>query len=247
MIGHIASGVNDLRREEVIAHLNEYHGVKRNDSIFIELVCSVKAYGEREKLMADQNLEWHLGKGNSGMLLDLNDFPSDKSLQIKPAELPSIQFWTEHYRGNLRPPIQLSQKRVLLNYCDTLLDRLDEVKDDPLQTLELALEFEQKRSVILARDIKKAKESATLRKVSSEEEQREDFKAALEDELSRNNLKNFAFETDLRYKEAFHVAYSTFRKRDCLMTEDVTRKIMSDLVKFFPLHFQAFQSLIFTP
>ena len=168
MIGHIASGVNDLRRDEVVAHLNEHHGVERNDSIYIELVCSVKAYGEREDLMADQNLEWHLGRGNSGMLLDLNDFPSEKSLQIRPAELPSIQFWTEHYRGDLRPQVLLRQKRVIHNYCDTLLDRLDEVKDHPLQILELALEFEKKRSIILVKDIKKANESAASRKVSSE-------------------------------------------------------------------------------
>ena len=81
LIGHIASGVNDLRRDEVLAHLNEHHGVERNDSTYIELVCSIKAYGERDELMADQNLEWHLGRGNSGMLVDLNEFPSDKSLQ----------------------------------------------------------------------------------------------------------------------------------------------------------------------
>ena len=246
LIGHIASGVNDLRREEVVSYLNENHGVHRNDSRYIELVCSVKAYGERDDLMADRNLEWHLGRGNSGMMLDLIDFPSDKSLQIKPAEIPSIQFWTEHYRGDLRPQVELMQKRVLHNYCDVLLDRLDDVKDDPLQTLELALEFEKRKTTILARDLKKAKESAASRKISSEEEQMEDFQVALEIELDQNNLKNFAVATDLRYKEAFHVAYSTFQKRDCLMTEDVTQKIMGDLVKYFPLHFQAFKSLIFT-
>jgi len=246
LVGHIASGFNDLCRDEVVAHLNEHHGVERNDSIYIELVCSVKAYGERDELMAGQNLEWHLGRGNSGMLLDLNDFPSEKSLQIKPAELPSVQFWVEHYRGDLRPQVQLKQKRVLHNFCDPLLDLLDEVKDDPLQTLELALEFEKKRSMILVKDIKKANASAASRKVSSEEEQLADFKLALDDELDHNNLKNFAVATDLRYKEAFYEAYSTFRKRGCLLSEDVTGKIMSDLVKYFPLHFQAFKSLIFT-
>jgi hypothetical protein len=90
LVGHIASGFNDLCRDEVVAHLNEHHGVERNDSIYIELVCSVKAYGERDELMAGQNLEWHLGRGNSGMLLDLNDFPSEKSLQIKPASLSCL-------------------------------------------------------------------------------------------------------------------------------------------------------------
>ena len=145
MIGHIASGVNDLRRDEVVAHLNEHHSVERNNYIYIELVCSVKAYGERDELMAGQNLEWHLGRGNSGMLVDLNEFPSDKSLQIKPAELPSIQFWVEHYRGDLRPQVQLKRKRILHQLCDQLVNILDEVKDDPLQTLELALEFEKKK------------------------------------------------------------------------------------------------------
>ena len=246
LIGHIASGVNDLRRDEVVSHLNEHHGVERNDSTYIELVCSVKAYGERDELMADQNLDWHLGKGNSGMLVDLNDFPSEKSLQIKPAELPSIQFWVEHYRGDLRPQVQLKRKRVLHQLCDPLVDLLDEVKDDPLQTLELALEFEKKRSWILVNDIKKANESAASTKVSAEEEQLADFHLALDNELEHNNLNNFAVATDLCYKEAFYVAYSTFQKRGCLLSEDVTGKIMSDLVKYFPLHFQAFKSLIFT-
>ena len=246
LIGHIASGVNDLRRDEVVSHLNEHHGVERNDSTYIELVCSVKAYGERDELMADQNLDWHLGKGNSGMLVDLNDFPSEKSLQIKPAELPSIQFWVEHYRGDLRPQVQLKRKRVLHQLCDPLVDLLDKVKDDPLQTLELALEFEKKRSWILVNDIKKANESAASTKVSAEEEQLADFQLALDNELEHNNLNNFAVATDLRYKEAFYVAYSTFQKRGCLLSEDVTGKIMSDLVKYFPLHFQAFKSLIFT-
>ena len=92
----------------------------------------VKAYGERDDLMADRNLGWHLGKGNSGMMLDLKDFPSRKSLQIKPTELSSVQFWVEHYRGDMRHHVQLKRKRVVENYCDTLLDLLDKVKDDPL-------------------------------------------------------------------------------------------------------------------
>ena len=144
LVEHIASGANDLRRDEVVAYLNQHHGVERNDSIYIELVCSVKAYGERDELMAGQNLEWHLGRGNSGMLLDLVDFPSEKSLQIRPVELPSVQFWVEHYRSDLCPQVQLTKKRVLHNYCDDVLDLLDEVKDDPVQTLELALEFEKR-------------------------------------------------------------------------------------------------------
>ena len=98
----------------------------------------------------------------------------------------------------------------------------------------------------MVNDIKKANESAASTKVSAEEEQLADFQLALDNELEHNNLNNFAVATDLRYKEAFYVAYSTFQKRGCLLSEDVTGKIMSDLVKYFPLHFQAFKSLIFT-
>ena len=73
MIGHIASRLWDLRHDKVVQHLNDHHGIKRNDSTYIKLVCMVKAYGERDDLMADRNLGWHLGRGNSGMLLDLKD------------------------------------------------------------------------------------------------------------------------------------------------------------------------------
>ena len=169
LIRHIASGACDLCHDEVVPHLNDRHGVERNDSIYIELVCAIKAYGERDDLMADRNLAWHLGKGNSGMMLDLLDYPSQKALQIKPAELPSVQFWIEHYRGDLRPQVHMRKKRLLHSYCDSLLDLLYEVKDDPLQTLELALEFEKKKTAILGMDVKKANDSATTRILSSEE------------------------------------------------------------------------------
>ena len=56
--------------------------------------------------------------------------------------IPSI--WIENYQVNLRPQIQVRKKRVLHNYCDELLDLLDKVKDNPLQTLKLVLEFEKK-------------------------------------------------------------------------------------------------------
>ena len=95
-------------------------------------------------------------------------------------------------------------------------------------------------------DVKKANDSATTRILSSEEKQLAEFKLALEGELDHNNLQNFAVATDLRYKEAFYKAYSTFQKRASLMSEEVTAKIMEDLVIHFPLHFQAFKSLIFT-
>ena len=96
LIGHGALESWDLRHDEVVQHLNDHHGVERNDSIYIELICTVKAYGERDDLMADRNLGWHLGRGNSGMLLDLQDYPSQKSFQIKPIEIPSVQFWVGH-------------------------------------------------------------------------------------------------------------------------------------------------------
>ena len=78
------------------------------------------------------------------MLLDLQDYLSQKSFQIKPIEISSVQFWVEHYCGNLRPQVASKHKRVFDNYSDKLLGLIDEVKDDPLQTLELALEFEKK-------------------------------------------------------------------------------------------------------
>ena len=67
-----------------------------------------------------------------------------KSFQIKPLEIPLVQFVVNNYRSDLRPQVALKQKRVLDNYSNTLLDLIYEVKYGPLQTLELALKFEKK-------------------------------------------------------------------------------------------------------
>ena len=246
LVGHIASSHPNLRRDEVIGYLNEHHGITRNQSTYIELACVVKAYGERDDLMNDRNLDWHLGRGSSGPSFDLLDFPASKSLQIKMKEASSVQFWVEHFRGDLRPRVQLKQIRVLEKYCDELHNLLDAVKDDPLQTLELALEFQACKSKILTGDLNAAKASTAKDTSSAKGQQSASFELALENELIDNNLENFAVKTDLRYKEAFHRAYSNFQSQESLMSDDITQKIMKDLKLFFPLHFQAFRSLIFT-
>jgi len=125
LVGHIASSCPDLRRDEVLDYLDEYNGIARNDSTYIELPCVVKAYGERDDLLAGINLKWHLGKGGSGILFDLLDYPNSKSFHIKLKELPGVQYWVEHFRGDLCPQISLTNKRVVDSYCDVIHDHFD--------------------------------------------------------------------------------------------------------------------------
>ena len=161
-------------------------------------------------------------------------------------ETPFVQFWVEHFRGDLRPRVHLKQKRILEKYCDDLHTLLYAVKGDPLQTLELALEFQTCKSTILTGDLNTAKESTATAISSAKGQQSASFGLALENELVDNNLENFAVQTDLPYTVAFHSAYSNFQRKESLVSDDINQKIMHDLKEFFQLHFQAFQSLIFT-
>ncbi len=65
-----------------------------------------------------------------------------------------MQFWTEIFRGDARPPVTLVDCRSLENYCDDIIKLHLTVKDDLLQTMQLALAYEQCKNEILSRKIK---------------------------------------------------------------------------------------------
>ena len=75
--------------------------------------------------------------GGAGLGVKLLDFPSHGSLLIKFREIPALQLWSEHYRGDPRARVHLTQKLVAAKYCDDLERLYDEVKDDYVQVLEL--------------------------------------------------------------------------------------------------------------
>lgn len=108
------------------------------------------------------------------------------------------------------------------------------------------MEYQTKKARILSTELNAALESSATAKRSAKDDLLNEFEQALHDELQDNNLVNFSVATDLQYKEAFHRAYSNFQKHGPLLLNDVTSNIILDLGKYFPFHYRAFWSLIFT-
>ena len=83
-------------------------------------------------------------------------FPTRLPLLVKWRETPALQFWKERYRGDLCPPIVLKDRRQEMHHCDDMSGIFNEVKDDYVQMLELAVEFHHQKSGIVNRHLKKA-------------------------------------------------------------------------------------------
>ena len=105
---------------------------------------------------------------DAGIELDLSAYSPASNVLLKWNELPGVQVWSEYFRGDLRPQVELKRCAHEFLYCDKLTEKLDVVRDDLIQTLELALEFEKCRTRILRRKLTRvgrnftaAKEAAT--------------------------------------------------------------------------------------
>ena len=246
MLAHVYSSYPDVPRDKLFETMKDRHGVKRDSKIFIELPCCVSAYPKRDLFENNQleksELSSVLAQGG-GLGVRLLDYPSRDRLDIKWNEANALQFWIQHFRGDTRHRVHLGERQKLESYCDDLDRQLHDVRDDPLQTLELALMYEERKSMILRKKL-----TATTRGKDDDNDvlPQLNFEAGLLAELSHGNLQNFATRVDNIYKESFHQKYSEFSPRAALVDPANTAQIRQDLKASFPLHYAAFQSLIFT-
>ena len=159
---------------------------------------------------------------NGGISFSFPDHPSCQPTLLRWTEITSVQLFVEHYRGDLRPQIDLKERNRTLLYCDELREKFTVVKDNPLQMLELLVAFERRKSKILQRQIKSMGDSAK-RTAESDLTRRElvkqEFSTAVETELRDQRLQNFAAETDLTYKDAWWAHYSGPQRLDRLVGE----------------------------
>ena len=87
-------------------------------------------------------------KKDGGIELNFVDYPHHHSTLLKLDEIRSVQIFVPHLRGDQRPLVQLRSCRGEDHYWKELPDRLDDVKDDVIQMLELRLTFERRKTEI---------------------------------------------------------------------------------------------------
>ena len=131
---HVCGATTGIGARGAYPHLEQYYSVQRNGGTYVELPCQVVAYPERDDFLLEtcskSDLRRLIGPGGAGLRVKLLDFPSTASLLIKFREVPALQLWTEHFRGEPRQCVHLTHKKVTVNYCDALERLYDDVKDD---------------------------------------------------------------------------------------------------------------------
>ena len=149
------------RQKLALEHLKEHNSITRSGNACIELPCIVSSYPHRDdyadNTITDQDLKDHIKQG-AGINIELVDFPCSSTLLLEWSEINCFQLFTEYYRGDPRPQLNLSAAKSHDHlYCDELANKLDTVQGDVLQTLELALAFEKCKTKNRQRKLNSAK------------------------------------------------------------------------------------------
>ena len=94
------------------------------------------------------------------MYIKILNYPSlDDSIVLRWSEIRHIQIHIPHYRGDYRPIVTLSSSHKFPMKCAIEMNqRLDEVKDDILQSTELLLAIERKKNQVLKAELSKYQE-----------------------------------------------------------------------------------------
>jgi hypothetical protein len=160
------NGLSVERR--ALDYLHLHNGLIRNGFQYIEIPCVVKVYPHRydyiSNNLSQKDVCAHVAKGG-GIDIIILDYPNpaqrrNNTVLLKWNEVPTIQIFTQHYRGDSYPKIQLSKRRTEHAYCDELADSLEIVKDDTLATTQLLLAFEKEKNTHLeSTDTRLKKES----------------------------------------------------------------------------------------
>ena len=199
------------RRRDAMNLLEDRNGVQRNGGAYIELPAVIKAYPRRSELVLDallpRDVRDHVLQ-DGGMELRFVDYPHNNSTLLKLEEITSVQFLVPHRRGDARPQVHLSERQKDMHYWHELPSRLEEVKDDLVQMLELRLAFEKRKTRILQKQLKKVATYLEENEACMKSYGAADFKDAMKSEIADRRLHNFAHETDRVYSEVVKSHYS---------------------------------------
>ena len=236
-----------VRQRVVNQHLIDNHGITRNNSTYIELRCSVASYPNKhyyaENAFSLDEAMTHV-RGDYGMNIRLFDYPGSSPL-LKWKQLRSIQIFAPHYRGDHRPQVKLTEPVTSPLYAQEVDHQLHQVKDDPLQTTELRLVYEQKKSADLEKQIKKLQANATKDAMRNEQLTSSYIKSALTNEIESSRLTEFAHLFDKKYYDAWVDHYSNFQSNNRLLPEETSKSICDTIEKLFPFHYMSLKTVIF--
>ena len=235
------------RREAAHNHLIDNHGIPRNDSIYIELQCSVASYPNRHIYTAEScslsEVKKHI-RGNAGLNVRLLDYPLKTPL-LKWKDMHAIQIFVPHFRGDCRPRVGLSNEYQSPLYGEELDQQFRQVKDDHLQTVELRLVNEQKKSAHLESKVTQLSNISRRNMLEDQQLATSYFKKALEDEMKSDRLTIFSEAIDNIYRKSWIDHYSTFQSRVRLLPQNTALWIYDGIEKMFPYHFMSLKTTIF--
>ena len=230
--------------------LQTNNGLRRNDCLVLELPFTVVAfpsqfdYANNNLSLADvqRNI-----KQDGGIDIDFSDHSPAHRVLLKWKEVNLVQIWTRHYRGDIRPQVQLKHIRGDdFQYCDELSANLEIVRDDTIQTLELALEYEKCKTRMLRRQLISVKKKSAALKNAKDADVNAEARLSIGEELANNRLETFAYKVNREYQNALINHYSGFQANDRLLNEDNHLQVYELVEQMFPLHFCVLKSLIFS-
>jgi hypothetical protein len=236
--------------ERAIDYINEHNGLIRNGQLYLEFACVVQHYPHREdyisQCLSEHEIISQVQKGG-GLDIIVLDYPHASTRGFKRTtllqwnEICVMQIFIEFRRGDPFPKIVLSRRNAEHHYSEELHNMIELVKDDPLATTKLALEFEKQRSRIMTMQIKK---------IRSKDEQSDSdldilrqFTAAVREEVEHSKLQHFSHKHNQHYKDAWYEQYTKFQSLDRLLSPEIADIIYEDIKHSFPLHYEVIHSL----
>jgi hypothetical protein len=126
---HLNRTVGKLLRNQNNApkHIEELHGMERNNNIYIKIQCSIDQYPYRDEYVRNvlpQKEILRRIRQNGGVYLALVDYlgaaTSSNVVYIRWNEVPFIQVWTIYSRGDHRSQIGLQNEIGSDKYSDEL-------------------------------------------------------------------------------------------------------------------------------
>jgi hypothetical protein len=113
----------------------------------------------------------------------------------------------------------LSRRNAEHHYSEELQNMIELVKDDPLATTKLALEFKKQRLCIMTMQIKKIRRKDE--QSASDLDILRQFTAAVREEVEHSKLQHFSYKHNQHYQFAWYEQYTKFQSLDRLLSPEI--------------------------
>ena len=247
---HFANHSPEDRRKHCHGELVNKTSFLLNGRQYLEFCCSLVGYPHRNEYVNDlfdaSEIEQQVRQGG-GLLIRLLDYsktPSDTTL-LKWCEVPYVQFFVQHFRGDPRPMIKLTDKRNMEAYGESMAAKFDEVEGCYIQTTELRLAFEEHRTRTLTKSLAQANEKLNTTLDEMHSQLQISFTRAIQYEIGDGKLAACAKAIDNIYEHALRNHFSDFQTYGRLLDDSIDMTILEMIQLQFPFLYTATSSMIF--